>query len=339
MIQTEIESAAPVFSEDGSIRNFGWARNPLFMYAPPPLLPAGMLSESNSYIIFSATHLFVFELINDGWMRSVLITALSIREKRVFTKIINISGSLFTLPHDSESGSIRVQEAESAAHFIVMPKGCRIIKIDVPRFDSENTLRGELVLTGPGNPQSLVTTLPWTKEKGRFQHTLCSPWYHVEGVMQFENKDVIFSRNMAWGIFLWRRILRPRQDIHFWAAGCGKSGDRQIGFSLGYGSVDASRATENAFFVNGKLYKLEHVTFKISPASWTRPWSFTSNDNRLLMTFKPIETDVQRFASVFHSASIRRVYGVFSGKIALDDDRSIEFHNITGLAERRKTWK
>jgi hypothetical protein len=272
-------------------------------------------------------------------MRSILITALSIREKRVFTKIINISGSLFMLPQNSESGSIRVQEAESSVHFIVMPKGSRIIKIDVQRFDRENTLRGELVLTAPRNSQPLVTTLPWTKEKGRFQHIHSAPWYHVEGVMQFENKDIIFSSNMAWGIFLWRRILRPRQDIHFWAAGCGKSGDKQIGFSLGYGSVDASRATENAFFVNGKLYKLEHVTFKISPASWTRPWAFTSNDNRLLMTFKPTETDVQRFASILHSASIRRIYGVFSGKIRLDDGHLIEFHNITGIAERQKVWK
>ncbi|MDR2490118.1 MAG: DUF2804 domain-containing protein [Spirochaetaceae bacterium] len=339
MIQTEIESVTPIFSEDGLPRNFGWARSPLFTYAPPPLIPAGLLSETNSYVIFSTTHLFVFELINDGWMRSILITALSIREKRVFTKVINISGSIFMLPPSCESGSIKVQETDSAAHFIVMPKGSRIIKIDVPRFDSENTLRGELVLTSHGNPQSLVTTLPWPKEKGRFQHIRCSPWYQVEGVMQFENKDVVFSRNMAWGIFLWRRILRPRQDIHFWAAGCGKSGDRQIGFSLGYGSVDASRATENAFFADGKLYKLEHITFKISPASWTRPWVFTSNDNSLQMTFKPIETDVQRFASIFHSASIRRVYGVFSGKLALEGGRHIEFHNITGLAERRKTWK
>jgi hypothetical protein len=342
MIQTEIESSTPVLVESGRAKNFGWARRALFLYNPQALaVPSGYISESDTYIISSTTHLFVFEMVNEGWTRHILLTALSVREKRVFTKIISLPRALgaFMLPSGSEAGSVRISRGGAAVHFIIMEQGNRIIKIDVPNFGTENTLRGEVVLVCPPNAQSIVTNLPWKHEKGRFQYSRCSPWYGVEGVMQLENKDIVFSDGLAWGIFLWRRAVRPKSDTHFWAAGSGKCAEKHIAFSFGYGSVDTEYATENAFFINGKLYKLEYVTFKIAAASWTKPWVFTSSDGRVRIKFTPLVTEIQRYAGLFHAASLRRIYGVFSGHITPPDGESIEFQNITGLAERKKTRK
>jgi hypothetical protein len=112
---------------------------------------------------------------------------------------------------------------------------------------------------------------------------------------------------------------------------------KQIAFTVGYGSADGSRGTENGFFVDGKLHKLDQVTFHINPESWLGPWSFTSSDQRLDMTFTPIMERTGKHRLLLHSIKRRQVFGHFSGKMILDDGSEIEFKDIMGFAERKKT--
>jgi hypothetical protein len=156
-------------------------------------------------------------------------------------------------------------------------------------------------------------------------------------VVQFGTSELVFTKGKAWGIFDWNRGVRPRADVHYWAAGCGLSEGRQVSFSVGYGSADPSRGTENGFFLDGKLHKLDQVTFHINPANWLLPWRFTSNDNRLEMTFTPHQERLERNRMILYSLTRRQVCGFFSGKAVLDDGSLMEFQNITGFAERRKT--
>jgi hypothetical protein len=179
--------------------------------------------------------------------------------------------------------------------------------------------------------------MPWRREKNSFRCSRRSPWYTVEGVIQFGSSELVFTRGNAWGIFDWNRGVRPRSDLRFWAAGCGTSGSRQLGFTVGYGSEDSSQGTENAFFVNGKLHKLDQVTFHITPADWLLPWRFTSNDGRLEMTFAPNQERVEWTGLVFYSMNRRQICGRFSGRVTLDDGSEVEFREMIGFAERVKT--
>jgi hypothetical protein len=146
----------------------------------------------------------------------------------------------------------------------------------------------------------------------------------------------VFSQGSAWGIFEWSRGIRPHADIRYWASACGLIGGRRVAFSVGHCSADSSAATENAFFVDGRLHKLDQVTFHIPPADWLSPWRFTSNDNRLEMTFAPQQERTDRSRFFFHAVKRRQVYGLFSGKAILDDGSEVEFKDIAGFAERCK---
>jgi hypothetical protein len=179
--------------------------------------------------------------------------------------------------------------------------------------------------------------MPWLREKSAFRYSRRSPWYAVEGVIQFGTEEILFSRGKSWGIFDWNRGVRPRSDVHYWASACGTAGEHLIGFSVGYGSADSSAGTENAFFIDGKLHKLDQVTFNIPPADWLSPWRFTSNDNRLEMTFTPHQERKERNRTLLFFSTRRQVCGFFSGKAVLDDGAILEFQNVTGFAERYKT--
>jgi hypothetical protein len=158
----------------------------------------------------------------------------------------------------------------------------------------------------------------------------------VEGVIQFGGTEIVFTRGNAWGILDWNRCARPKADIRYWAAACGICDGRQLSFCIGYSLADFSMGTENGFFIDGKLHKLDQVTFHIPLSDWLSPWRFTSNDNRLEMTFYPHQERIDRHNLFFYSSARRQICGFFSGKVLLDDGSFWEFQNLTGLAERSK---
>jgi hypothetical protein len=267
------------------------------------------------------------------------ISVVSLKDKKRSTQAFIVPFPLgnFYMPQSIESGAARVVRGKNIIDFAAMEEGVRIIKVDIPRFGHHRSLRGVVVLTPPKQAEPIVTCMPWRGEKNAFRYALRAPWYTAEGVMQLGSSELVFTKDNAWGIFDWNRGSRPRSDVRFWAAACGLSGERQISFNVGYGAADSGQGTENAFFVDGKLHKLDQVTFHISPSNWMKPWRFTSNDNRLDMTFTPYQERDDARNMFFYSLKLRQFCGFFSGKAVLDDGEELEFQNITGFGERRKT--
>jgi hypothetical protein len=340
MTQIEISAPVSVLDANGRPVNLGWARKPLFSYDPDLNRgPVRRINESDRYIIFSSTHLIMLEILDGGYLGHVTISVVSLLDKNRSTQSFTTPLSLgsFNLPRASETGSVRLQQKKAIIEFAAMEGGTRLLKVDIPHFGRRRHLRGVVVLSPPAGAESLVCHTPWRGEKYAYRLSQRSPWYVAEGVMQFGTAELVFTRGNAWGIFDWSRGLRPRLDVFYWAAACGMAGDKQLGFSVGYGAADASQGTENAFFLDGKLYKLDQVTFHISPGNWLQPWHFTSNDKRLEMTFTPHQERSDHNRLFFHSLKRRQVCGSFSGKLILDNGDVLEFRDLRGIAERRKT--
>jgi hypothetical protein len=340
MPQNEVSVPVSIVDDAGRPENFGWSRFPYFIYDPNLLwAPRRRISESDRYIVFSPTHLLVLEIRDDGYQGYIGVSVVSLKDKKRSTHILLQPFPLggYGLPTDSVRGSIKVSQGKTRLDFAAMEGGVRIIRADFPRFGHHRSLRGELVLFEPETPESLVTNMPGRREKNSFRYSRRSPWYTVEGVVQFGSSELVFTRGNAWGIFDWNRGVRPRSDQRLWAAACGAEGSHQLSFSVGYGSADSEQGTENAFFVDGKLHKLDQVTFHINPSNPLHPWRFTSNNGQLEMNFNPNQERVERTGLIFFSMIRRQICGSFSGKVILDDGSEKEFRNMTGFVERLKT--
>jgi hypothetical protein len=338
--QIEVESQCPILDETGRPANFGWARRPLYVFEKGKLrVPHRYVTESDRYCFFSQTHLFLFEIEDAGFLGSIRITCISLRDRKTVKTVYTSSFTLgsFNMPSGSESGSIQLYQKRASIEFWTRQSDIRIIKIDIPLLSHGVSLRGEIVLIGPESAQSLFTHSGWHREKTAFRYSRTSPWYFVEGVMQLGRQDVILTRGNAFGVFDWDRGCRSKTDIQYRARGCGIVETKQIGFSLGYSTADTDAATENAFFIDGKLHKLNQVTFQISPKDWLLPWQFTSADGKVEMTFRPVLVETTRNRIFHHSIGLSQFFGYFSGKVLQDDGQFFAFRNITGFAERRKT--
>jgi hypothetical protein len=130
--------------------------------------------------------------------------------------------------------------------------------------------------------------------------------------------------------------VRPRADLRFWAAAAGQAGGGLAGFSVGFNSADNAQGTENAFFLDGKIHKMDQVSFHI-PSGKLEPWRFTSNDSRLEMNFSPLHERDENHQMFLYSLKRRQLFGTFSGKATLDDGSEFWFNDFTGMAERPKS--
>ena len=339
MIQNEITAPLSVLNDSGLPQNFGWSRSPDFFYDHALVsAPKYTITEYDRYIIHSPTHLIIFEIRDDALFGYMAVSVISLRDKKRSTQVFKtfLPMGSYELPGTSNSGTVSWRRKKTHLDFICMDDGVRIIKADIPGFDRSLSLRGQLVLFEPASAQSLVTNQPWRSEKTAFRYARCSPWYSVEGVVQFGTSEIFFTKGNGWGIFDWNRGARPKKDIRYWAAASGIRDGKQLSFCVGYSWADFSQGTENGFFVDGKLHKLDQVTFHISISNWLAPWRFTSSDNRLEMFFYPHQERLEQRRFVVHSFTRRQVCGYFSGKVQLDDGTTIEFQGLTGFAERCK---
>jgi hypothetical protein len=340
MPQNEIQSAVSVLDPAGAPQNFGWSRHPDFFYDSALAWAARRrFSESDRYIVFNPTHTVIFEVRDDGYLGYMGITVVTVKDKKRSTQGFQsfLPLGAYEMPSSSGSGVVRYRRKKLILDFVPMEGGARIIKADIPQFGRSRRLRGELVLTEPPLAESLACNLPWKNARNAFRYSCCSPWFTVEGVIQFGNTEIIFSKGNAWGVLDWNRGIRPRADFRYWASACGLAGGQLVGFALGHGLIDSSAATENAFFVDGRIHKLDQVIFSKPSSGWLSPWHFTAGDQRLDMVFTPQQGRTDRRQMLFYSMSRRQVYGSFSGKVILDDGAELDFHNITGFAERCKT--
>jgi len=358
MPQIEITSPLSILDDTGRPQNFGWSKQPNFFYDPVLVYaPRHRVTESDRYIVHSPTHLVTFEIRDDGWIGYMGISVVSLRDKKRSTQMFNTILPLgaYELPTSSLRGPVRWRRKKTHLEFISMEGGVKIIKTEIPKYGHNRNMRAELVLSEPEPPldsgmektpvqlsnsttpnQSLVTNQNWRSERNSFRYSRCSPWYTVEGVIQFGGSEIIFTKGNGWGIFDWNRGVRPKADIRYMAAACGMCGYRQLSFCAGYSWADFSQGTENGFFVDGILHKLDQITFHIPLSNWLSPWRFTSNDNRIEMTFYPHQERIERHNLFFYSSTRRQVFGIFSGRVILDDGSELEFQNLTGFAERSK---
>ena len=339
MPQAEIAERVSVLDIAGRPQNFGWARSPILAYDHNLLISSRLnISEGDRYVLVSPTHIVSFEILDDGYLGYHFLSVVPLKEKACYvqTFVTPFSLGCFDLPSNSDSGSIRFKLKKGLINFASMDGGVKLIKVDIPEFSHKQGLRGEVVLTPPEKAESIVTNMPWRKKGKAFFLSRKSPWFFAEGVIQFGTMELVFTRGDGWGIFDWTRGIRPPSDLRFWATGSGISGERHVAFNTGHSSADSVAGTENAFFLDGKLHKLDQVSFHI-PSGRLVPWRFTSNDNRLEMTFTPQQERDENHQMFFYSLKQRELYGYFSGRVILDDGSEFLFKDIAGMAERRKS--
>ena len=151
--------------------------------------------------------------------------------------------------------------------------------------------------------------------------------------MRFDGKTYTFHPETDFGTLDWGRGVWTYDNRWYWGSGNCMADGKPFGFNIGYGFGDTRAATENVLIYDGKVHKLDDVTFHIPQGDYMKPWKFTSSDARFEMDFVPVLDRAAKTAAVIIETDQHQVFGRMSGRAVLDDGKVIEVKDLMCFAE------
>lgn len=127
--------------------------------------------------------------------------------------------------------------------------------------------------------------------------------------------------------------LRPETYWH-WAclSGTTSSGEA-LGLNLSSG-VNETSFTENCFWCDGKLVKVDTVLFDFDPDDLDQPWAISSHDNKVDLRFTPLGAYRKRQNAWVAATDFHQLFGYFDGVLRAPD-KTIEIVRLKGFSERQ----
>jgi hypothetical protein len=122
-----------------------------------------------------------------------------------------------------------------------------------------------------------------------------------------------------------------RETFWNWACFSGMSGSHRLGLNLSCG-VNETGYTENCFWVDGRLVKVDLTRFRFDQDDILQPWHIDSDDGRVALRFTPLGQHRERLNAGLVASNFRQLFGRFDGELR-DGDRVLPVSGLSGFVE------
>lgn len=336
--QQLIKHKGTLLDKDGTLSQVGWSPQPMLdcnleqahFYRLKFLQPL-RVKRWDYYGIFTPTHYFSFTISNIGYMGMMFCYVLNFETKEFEEDtIITPFGAGAKLSRNSTGGECVFESKKLRMRFSVNRSKHHLV-CDWPGFGTDG-LQADVTLACPGDHESMNIIIPI--EGNRFYDNRKINNMRANGTIQYKGEAFKLDPDTCLGSLDWGRGVWALESHWVWASASGVLADgRRLGLNLGYGFGDNSKATENAFIVEGKLHKLGEVKFEFDSSNYMLPWTMKSDDGRLDLRLEPFYdraaiTDVKLLRSEVH-----QMFGRYSGILITADEEIIEVEGLIGFAE------
>jgi len=332
--QNEIKEPSNLFNKDGSLIQRGWARKPILKYNKENIGKGWLrIKEWDHYSILNKQFGFQLTIGDIGYLTQMSYVWLDFENKKRdgkgFFKFFTKSK---LLPVSSQEDSIIKFPTKKFEATITKNKNKRIISIEDPTFQKKG-LKGNIILTDDPKMDNTVVVTGYKEDPRLFYYNHKINYMPAEGKMLIGNKSYTFESENSFGLMDWGRGIWPYHTHWLWGSACGIINEIPVAFNVGYGFGDLSTHTENIIFYNGTAHKIDEVTFHHEDRDPTKPWKFTSNDNRFNMVLTPLIPHREKinFGIIYLNSHL--LHGLYTGDLILDNGEKIYVENMLGHAE------
>ena len=365
--QHEITQRRALLDENGHLTEPGYTKGLLMDYDRSKIKGGAMRIKEWDYYLVTTRDFAVALTIDDNsymGLDSISLLDFGKRWEHTNSPMAFFTGGKKNFPAGSDKGDVKTAGKGYSISFEHRGDH-RLLKFHMDDFCGGNPIDGQLRLENPGQ-ESMVIVTPFAEKKTAFYYNQKINCLKASGKVTFAGQTYDFDRPDAYGVLDWGRGVWTYNNTWYWgsasgnvempadcAGTAGSSGEADsdkttdgrrstvrvpFGWNIGYGFGDTSAATENMLFFGGKAHKLSEVTFNIPQKDgkddFLSPWTFTSDDGRFEMDFKPILdraacTDFKILCSDQH-----QVFGLYSGRAVLDDGTGVEVKDFLGFAEK-----
>jgi hypothetical protein len=339
-MQHEVKNPVDLLDKKGRIVEQGWARRPYWRYDRKRIhAPSWRIKEWDYYAVVNQKKGYavtatmsdlgygaMYALSYEDYTRKACAqqSAMAFFPKRMgfvsssaFDQDISWANKDLRFAFVNKNGKRHILFASPS---LVLPDGTKGLDVD-------------LTLVQPSELESMNIATSWEKKRTAFYLNQKVNCMEATGRIRRGYAIEEVGPKEAWGVLDWGRGVWTYQNRWYWGSASGLVDGVRFGFNLGYGFSDRSPASENVLFYDGVIHKLDEISFHIPENSFLAPWTFTSNDDRLRLSFQPCVDRSSDINALVIKSVQHQVFGYFSGDTVLDDGRIIRLDHFPGFAE------
>jgi hypothetical protein len=181
----------------------------------------------------------------------------------------------------------------------------------------------------PSEPMCICTpagATGWVYARKTAGHT-------VAGTLHWDGRSLDLATIGARGHHDWSAGYMRRHTFWNWGCLAGVVDGRVLGMNVSCG-VNETSVTENCFWVDGRLHKLDTVSFEYNRRDLMQPWRLRSYDGRLRLDFIPEGKHAESINAWIVASNFNQLCGRFTGRLETTDGERIEVSNLLGYMER-----
>jgi len=337
--QNEITEPSNLFNEDGSLLQRGWARKPVLKYNKENIGKGWTrIKEWDHYSILNNEFGIQITIGDIGYLTQMSYTWIDFKEKakngkgefKFFTKskllpLSSLKDSIIEFPSKKFKATIEKKENN------------RILSIEDPSF-LDKGIKGSISLYDNPKWDNTVVVTGYHEDPRLFYYNHKINMMPATGEIKIGGESYSFEPESSFGLMDWGRGIWPYRTHWLWASACGMVNDVPVAFNIGYGfgavgSEEGATHTENIVFYDGKAHKIDEVTFHHENRDPSKPWKFTSNDNRFNMVLDPLIPHEEKINTGIIKLDSKLLHGFYAGDIVLDNGEKIHIEQMLGHAE------
>ena len=154
----------------------------------------------------------------------------------------------------------------------------------------------------------------------------------VSGTLRWDGRSVDLAAVGARGHHDWSAGYMRRETFWNWGCLAGVAGGRVLGVNVSCG-VNETSFTENCFWVDGQLHKLDTVIFEHDRRDVMQPWRVRSYDGRLHLEFVPEAKHAVNINAWIVASNFNQLCGRYNGWVETAAGERITVTNLLGYME------
>ena len=326
-----------LLDNEGNLTEAGYAYGLVKKYDRNAIKVNAMrIKEWDYYYVGNDEYGLAFTIADNGYMSLVSASFMDFNNK---TFVTDSEMKAFTfgklgLPSSSAEGDVTYSSNRVDMSFCHKDGG-RVLTCEFNRWGKkEQNFKATAILTDEPR-DSMVIATPFNKPR-HFYYNQKINCLRAKGEVTYDGRTYVFDPEDSFAVLDWGRGVWTYHNTWYWGSASGAVDGVPFGWNIGYGFGDTSAASENMLFYNGKAHKLSQVKFNIpgNEKAFLEPWTFTSDDGRFEMDFKPVLDRASCTDALLIKSDQHQVFGLFTGKAVLDDGKVIEIKDFPGFAEK-----
>lgn len=155
----------------------------------------------------------------------------------------------------------------------------------------------------------------------------------ASGTVTWGDKTLDLADSNARGHCDWSAGYMRRETFWNWGCLAGTTSDgRALGMNVSCG-VNETSFTENCFWLDGILHKLDTVAFDYDPGDLMQKWRLTSGDGRLQLEFTPAGRHIENLDVGLVASNFNQLFGRYRGSLTTRAGELVQVESMLGYAE------